>query len=128
MTLLLDLGNTALKWAQAEGERLGSAKVQLHRGRAAGLEQRLGHATSHLSMLRGYALGWPSQRAIFAPLGDCLQGDHGVSRSEGRRSSHRGIDRAATPTVSLGNASRDATILQTKSTFFRALLAGIRFA
>ena len=44
MTLLLDLGNTALKWAQAEGQRLGTAQVQLHRGRAAGLEQRLVHA------------------------------------------------------------------------------------
>lgn len=44
MTLLLDVGNTALKWAQSEGERLGHAQVELHRGRADGLEQRLAQA------------------------------------------------------------------------------------
>jgi len=49
MTLLLDVGNTALKWAQSEGEQLGHAQVELHRGRADGLEQRLVRAWQNLA-------------------------------------------------------------------------------
>jgi len=41
MTLLVDIGNTALKWSTSEGGKLGHVQVELHRGQADGLERQL---------------------------------------------------------------------------------------
>lgn len=49
MTLLIDLGNTALKWASTETGRGDTVQVELHRGQASHLEEHLTRAWRGLS-------------------------------------------------------------------------------
>jgi len=56
MTLLIDVGNTALKWATTETGRVDTVQVELHRGQAAQLEEQLRRAWNGLAPV-GSAFG-----------------------------------------------------------------------
>jgi type III pantothenate kinase len=49
MRLLIDLGNTALKWTNTETGRVDTVQVELHHGQAAQLEEHLARAWRGLS-------------------------------------------------------------------------------